>query len=149
VSRPHGQGRSRVVDGRGDGFSLSTHKHPERAGVADQKPADHHVLHAEGSWLNMVGICFGIITCQAIRRGTFRSVKDLIAAIETFIDRWKDRCEPFVWTKTADDIISKARPRQTLQTRNTRRLRGRRGTQTGAYVPGDQDGQVAVDLGWG
>ena len=39
---------------------------------------------------------FGIITCQAIRRDTFTSVKDLIAAIETLIDGWNDRCEPFV-----------------------------------------------------
>ncbi len=50
-------------------------------------------------------IFFGIITRQAIRRGTFTSVKDLIAAIETFIDAWNERCEPFVWTKTADQII--------------------------------------------
>jgi hypothetical protein len=39
-----------------------------------------------GSWLNIVEIFFGIITRQAIRRGTFTSVKDLIAAIEIFID---------------------------------------------------------------
>ena len=49
----------------------------------------------------MVEIFFGIITRQAIRRGTFTSVKDLIAAIGTFIDGWNDRCHPFVWTKTA------------------------------------------------
>jgi hypothetical protein len=55
--------------------------------------------------LNMVEIFFGIITRQAIRRGTFTSVKDLIAAIGTFIDGWNDRCEPFIWTKTADQII--------------------------------------------
>jgi hypothetical protein len=53
-------------------------------------------------------IFFGIITRQAIRRGTFTSVKDLIAAIEVFIDAWNERCEPFVWTKSADQIIPKA-----------------------------------------
>ena len=58
------------------------------------------------------------ITRQAIRRGTFTSVKDLIAAIETFIDGWNDRCAPFVWTKTADEILSKALPRK--KTSNTR-----------------------------
>jgi DDE superfamily endonuclease len=119
VSRPHGQGRSSatrgVVDGRGDGFSLSTHKHPNvQAWLAKNPRITMHFTPTSGSWLNMVEIFFGIITCQAIRRGTFRSVKDLIAAIETFIDGWNDRCEPFVWTKTADDIISKARPRQTI-----------------------------------
>jgi hypothetical protein len=53
-------------------------------------------------------IFFGIITRQAIRRGTFTSVKDLIAAIETYIDAWNERCQPFIWTKTADEILTKA-----------------------------------------
>jgi hypothetical protein len=47
-------------------------------------------------------------TRQAIRRGSFTSVKDLIVAIETFIDGWNDRCQPFVWTKTADQILPHA-----------------------------------------
>jgi hypothetical protein len=46
--------------------------------------------------------------CTAIRRGTFTSVKDLIAAIEIFIDSWNERCQPFVWTRTADQIIPRA-----------------------------------------
>jgi hypothetical protein len=56
----------------------------------------------------MVEIFFSIITRQAIRRGTFTSVKDLIAAIEIFIDGWNERCEPFTWTKTADQILPHA-----------------------------------------
>ena len=56
----------------------------------------------------MVEIFFGIITRQAIRRGTFTSVKDLIGAIEIFIDAWNERCQPFIWTKTADQIIPHA-----------------------------------------
>jgi hypothetical protein len=56
----------------------------------------------------MVEIFFGIITRQAIRRGTFTSVKDLTAAIETHIDGWNERCGPFVRTKTADQIIPHA-----------------------------------------
>ena len=55
----------------------------------------------------MVEIFSGIITRQVIC-GTFTSVKDLIAAIGIFIDGWNDRCEPFVWTKTADQIIPSA-----------------------------------------
>jgi hypothetical protein len=43
----------------------------------------------------MVEIFFGIITRQAIRRGTFHSVKDLTAAIGRFIDAYNDRCQPF------------------------------------------------------
>ena len=58
--------------------------------------------------MNMVEIFFGIITRQAIRRGTFTSVKDLVAAIGTFIDGWNGRCQPFVWTKTPDEILAHA-----------------------------------------
>ncbi len=64
-----------------------------------------HFTPISGSWLNMVEIFFGIITRQAIRRGTFTSVKDLIAAIEAFIDGWNERCQPFTWTKTADEMF--------------------------------------------
>ena len=67
-----------------------------------------HFTPTSGSWLNMVEIFFGIITRQAIRRGTFTSVKDLTNAIETFIDAWNERCEPFSWTKTADEILTRA-----------------------------------------
>jgi hypothetical protein len=49
-----------------------------------------------------VEVWFGIIERQAIRRGTYTSVKDLNAKIRAFIDGWNDRCHPFVWTKTAD-----------------------------------------------
>jgi hypothetical protein len=54
-------------------------------------------------------VWFGIIERQAIRRGTFRPVKDLNAKIRTFIDNWNDdRAHPFVWTKTTDQILTKA-----------------------------------------
>jgi len=53
-------------------------------------------------------VFFSIITRQAIRRGTFTSVPDLIGAIRTFIDGWNDRCQPFAWTKTADQILPHA-----------------------------------------
>jgi hypothetical protein len=58
----------------------------------------------------MVEIFFGIITRQAIRRGTFRSVKELTAAIGAFIDAYNDRCQPFTWTKDADELLGKIRP---------------------------------------
>ncbi len=58
----------------------------------------------------MVEIFFGIITRQAIRRGTFGSVADLKTAIGNFIDGWNDRCQPFVWTKTADQLLPHCRP---------------------------------------
>ncbi|EWT02868.1 transposase, partial [Intrasporangium chromatireducens Q5-1] len=61
-----------------------------------------------GSWLNLVEVFFGIITRQAIRRGSFDSVKELVTAIRAFIDGWNDRCHPFSWTKTADAILPHA-----------------------------------------
>jgi transposase len=89
--------------------NYATHKHPKiKAWLARNPRVTMHFTPTSGSWLNMVEIFFGIITRQAIRRGTFTSVKDLVAAIETFIDGWNERCEPFVWTKTADEIVSKA-----------------------------------------
>jgi transposase len=89
--------------------NYATHKHPAVAAWLGKNPRiTLHFTPTSGSWLNMIEVFFGIITRQAIRRGTFTSVKDLIAAIETFIDGWNDRCEPFVWTKTADQIIQHA-----------------------------------------
>jgi hypothetical protein len=53
----------------------------------------------------MVELFFSIITWQAIRRGSFTSVTDLIAAIETFTGGWNGRRHPFTWTKSADEIL--------------------------------------------
>jgi len=99
--------------------NYGTHKHPRvQAWLAKNPRILMHFTPTSGSWLNMVEIFFGIITRQAIRRGTFTSVKDLIAAIEAFIDGWNERCQPFVWTKTADDILAKAHRKQTSNTRH-------------------------------
>jgi transposase len=88
--------------------NYATHKHPTVKAWLEKNPRiTLHFTPTSGSWLNMVEIFFGIITRQAIRRGTFTSVKDLIGAISTFIAGWNDRCEPFTWTKTADDILGK------------------------------------------
>jgi len=57
-----------------------------------------HFTPTSGSWMNMVEIFFGIITRQAIRRGTFTT--------------------PFIWTKTADDILKKAHRKTTSNTRH-------------------------------
>jgi transposase len=86
--------------------NYATHKHPAvRAWLARNPRITLHFTPTSGSWLNMVEVFFSIITRQAIRRGSFGSVKDLIGAIGRFIDGWNERCQPFVWTKPADDII--------------------------------------------
>jgi transposase len=91
--------------------NYATHKHPAvQAWLARNPRITLHFTPTSGSWLNMVEIFFGIITRQAIRRGTFTSVKDLITAIENFIDGWNDRCHPFTWTKTADELLPHSRP---------------------------------------
>ena len=93
--------------------NYGTRKHPEvRSWLA--RPGNERItLHftpTSCSWMNMVEIFFGIITRQAIRRGTFRSVKELTAAIGAFIDAYNDRCRPFTWTKDADQLIGKIKP---------------------------------------
>jgi transposase len=99
--------------------NYAAHKHPAvQTWLANNPRITMHYTPTSGSWLNMVEIFFGIITRQAIRRGTFTSVKDLIAAIETYIDGWNQRCQPFTWTKTADQILAKTKPRK--KTSNTR-----------------------------
>ena len=97
--------------------NYATHKHPTvRAWLERHPRITLHFTPTSASWLNLVEAFFAIITRQAIHRGTFSSVPDLIAAIETFIDAYNDRCKPFVWTKTADDILDHCKPPKTLTT---------------------------------
>ncbi|HEU4568399.1 MAG TPA: IS630 family transposase [Marmoricola sp.] len=86
-----------------------THKHDDiNRWLAKHPRITLHFTPTSGSWLNLVEVFFGIITRQAIRRGSFDSVKQLVTAISTFIDGWNDRCHPFMWTKTADEILPHA-----------------------------------------
>ncbi len=87
-----------------------SHDPDVRAWLATHPRIILHFTPASGSWLNMVEIFFSIITRQAIRRGSFTSVKDLIAAIGNFIDAYNGRCQPFSWTKDAEEILAKIRP---------------------------------------
>jgi transposase len=89
--------------------NLSTHKHPVvRAWLQRHPRVRLHFTPTSGSWLNLVEAFFSIITRQALRRGNFPTVADLIAAIERFIAAWNDRCRPFTWTKDPDTVIAKA-----------------------------------------
>ena len=88
--------------------NYAAHKRPEiKAWLADNPRIHVHFTPTSGSWLNMVEIWFGIIERQAIRRGSFTSVPDLIAKIRAFINGWNPRAHPFIWTKTADQILDK------------------------------------------
>src|SRR3982750_2379942 len=89
--------------------NLATHKHPTvQAWLARHPRVTLHFTPTSGSWLNLVEAFFSIITRQALRRGSFPTVADLIAAIERFIAAWNDRCRPFTWTKDPDTVIAKA-----------------------------------------
>jgi transposase len=89
-----------------------THKHDDIADwLAEHPRVTLHFTPTSGSWLNLVEVFFGIITRQAIRRGSYASVRQLVAAIRTFIDGWNERCHPFTWTKTADEILPHVRKR--------------------------------------
>jgi transposase len=86
-----------------------THKHADiQAWLAKHPRITLHFTPTSGSWLNLVEVFFGIITRQASRRGSFTSVKQLTDAIRRFIDGWNERCHPFAWTKTADEILTHA-----------------------------------------
>lgn len=89
------------------------HPHPrQRRGLAGQASRFHlHLIPTSSSWLNMVERWFRELTEKAIRRGVFKSVPDLIAAIEAYLQANNNDPKPFVWTATAEEILEKsARP---------------------------------------
>jgi transposase len=97
--------------------NYATHKHPQVAAWLARHPRiTLHFTPTSASWLNLVEAFFSIVTRQAIQRGSFSSVPDLIDAIRAFIHAWNDRCQPFVWTKTADDILTHCKPPNTMAT---------------------------------
>ena len=89
--------------------NYATHKHPNVKAWLEANPRIHvHFTPTSGSWLNLVEVWFSIIEKQAIHRGTFRSVRELMTKIRAFINGWNDHCQPFVWTKTPEQILAKA-----------------------------------------
>ena len=96
-----------------------THKHHDINQWLSKHPRiTLHFTPTSASWLNLVEVFFGIITRQAIRRGSFDSVRQLTRAIRAFITAYNDRCQPFVWTKGPDDILAKATHQRTSDARH-------------------------------
>jgi putative transposase len=88
--------------------NYATHKHDKVKRWLAAHPRYHiHYTPTYASWLNQVEIWFNIITQKAIRRGTFRSVKDLVSKIDQFVNHYNKETQPFVWTATADSILEK------------------------------------------
>jgi putative transposase len=88
--------------------NYATHKHPKVRRWLASRPRFHvHYTPTYASWLNQVEIWFNLITQQAIRRGTFHSVKALVRKINAFVSQYNPNSKPFVWTATADSILQK------------------------------------------
>lgn len=90
--------------------NLSTHKAPPVHRFVLRHPRFHlHFTPTYASWLNLVERFFGLLTEQALKRGSFTSIPKLRAAILDYVASHNDRNRPFRWTKTADEILDKMR----------------------------------------
>ena len=89
--------------------NVSTHK-PAVPSWLERHPriTFFYFTPTSASWLNQIETWFSVLTRQAIRRGSFRSVKELITLIDTFTRNWNAGASPFTWVKTADQILAKA-----------------------------------------
>ena len=88
--------------------NYATHKHPKVRAWLERHP--HWVFHftpTSGSWLNAVENFFSVLTRRRIRRGVFKSVVDLQAAINRYLKEHNQEPKPFMWTKPASEIMAK------------------------------------------
>ena len=89
--------------------NYGAHTHNNVVAWLDKHPRFHlHFIPTSSSWLNMVERWFRELTEKAIRRGVFKSVPDLIAAIEAYLQANNNDPKPFVWTATAEQILEKS-----------------------------------------
>jgi len=88
--------------------NYGTHKHPRVISWLKRHPRfSMHFIPTSSSWLNMVERWFREITDKRIRRGSFKNVPDLIAAINQFIDGHNQNPKVFTWTASAETIMAK------------------------------------------
>ncbi len=113
VARAYPEGELHVVLD-----NVSSHSTPDvRAWLARHPRITFHFTPTSASWMNQVETWFGILTRQAIRRGSFRNVPELVAMIDAFTRQWNEGSGPFTWVRTADEILAKAvrKPRATSE----------------------------------
>jgi transposase len=90
--------------------NYGTHKHPKVKSWFDAHPRYHlHFVPTSSSWLNLIERWFAEITRKEIRRGTFRSVRDLIRTIVRYLRENNKNPQPFIWTASAESILRKVR----------------------------------------
>lgn len=88
--------------------NYATHKHPEvRKWLSRHKRFHMHFTPTSSSWLNVIERWFRDLTQQRLKRGVFKSVPDLIAAIMAYIDEHNENPATFTWTAKAEDILEK------------------------------------------
>jgi transposase len=101
---PAGKDLHLVVD------NYATHKHPKvQRWLARHPRFNMHFTPTSSSWLNMVERFFRDLTHNRLKRGVFRDVEELIAAIDQYVDRHNEKPKPFIWTASANDILEKVK----------------------------------------
>ena len=86
--------------------NYSTHKTPAVKRWIARHPRFHvHYTPTYASWINLVESWFAVLTNRRLRRGSFRSTRQLESAVKEYLEASNESPTPFVWTKTADDII--------------------------------------------
>jgi transposase/DNA-binding CsgD family transcriptional regulator len=98
--------------------NYATHKHPKVQAWAERNPRfAFHFTPTGASWLNMIERFFRDLSENAIRRGSFFNVDDLVGAIDEYINQHNENPKPFIWTATANDILAKVKRARRAQTR--------------------------------
>lgn len=88
--------------------NYATHKHPAvQKWLAKHPRFSMHFTPTSASWLNMIERFFRDLTTERLRRGVFTSVPDLVAAIDEYVAHHNNDPKPFIWTKSARDILQK------------------------------------------
>lgn len=88
--------------------NLSTHKTPAvHAWLLRHRRFHFHFTPTYGSWMNMVERWFSALTTKKLQRSAHRSVKELTADIEAWVANWNENPTPFVWHKTAEQILER------------------------------------------
>jgi transposase len=86
--------------------NYATHKHAKvQAWLGNHPRVRLHFTPTYALWLNLIEVFCSTLERQALRRGDFGTVEELVAAIGRFGDGWNHRCQPFRWTKDADQVL--------------------------------------------
>ena len=87
--------------------NYGTHKTPSVKAWFARHPRFHlHFTPTSGSWLNLVERFFATLSARQIKRGSHRSTRELEQAIRAYLDTYNQNPKPFIWTKTADEILA-------------------------------------------